>query len=429
MKQALEDATDDDRAAVSAMMQRPQRSCSRRTARGDDTPEQFDEFMAKHGEYFPSRPAERRRAARRPRRAGRGRPADAQLDDAGAARRARRPRAAGLRLPRPDGAARRSSTATCASLRPGEDWGGSERDGRRAGPRARRRHRACSRTSPTSTPSPSSSRSRSPARELDDLDLDALARQLGDEAAVDARSPAAAREGPAELRGDAPRRRRAAPAHPEGHAAARQEPAPRRRREDVRAPGRARPPAVRAPRANRSGATRQWAFGDTEPWDVTRTITNAVTPDAPATAGRDRRARRAHRDRRRRGAGDRGPHPGLRRAARRHLVLDGDGGPLGADEAHRPGAAHAGLDPVPRRRPAAHRLRSRGRGDGHRAARRARRDVGQGHEPAPRPAARQPALPQAPDGAARAAHRHRRRADVAPRAERAGLVRATRPTR
>src|SRR4029079_14427627 len=25
-----------------------------------------------------------------------------------------------------------------------------------------------------------------------------------------------------------------------------------------------------------SGATRTWAFGDTEPWDVTRTITNAV---------------------------------------------------------------------------------------------------------------------------------------------------------
>jgi uncharacterized protein with von Willebrand factor type A (vWA) domain len=26
----------------------------------------------------------------------------------------------------------------------------------------------------------------------------------------------------------------------------------------------------------RSGATREWAFGDTEPWDVTRTVTNAV---------------------------------------------------------------------------------------------------------------------------------------------------------
>jgi uncharacterized protein with von Willebrand factor type A (vWA) domain len=30
----------------------------------------------------------------------------------------------------------------------------------------------------------------------------------------------------------------------------------------------------------RSGATREWAFGDTEPWDVTRTITNAITRTA-----------------------------------------------------------------------------------------------------------------------------------------------------
>ena len=39
-------------------------------------------------------------------------------------------------------------------------------------------------------------------------------------------------------------------------------------------------------------------------------------------------------------AGDRGPHPGRGRAAGRHVVLDGDGRPLGADEADRAGAAH-----------------------------------------------------------------------------------------
>ena len=33
-----------------------------------------------------------------------------------------------------------------------------------------------------------------------------------------------------------------------------------------------------------SGATREWQFGDTEPWDVTRTITNAVR----RTVGRGR---------------------------------------------------------------------------------------------------------------------------------------------
>ena len=30
----------------------------------------------------------------------------------------------------------------------------------------------------------------------------------------------------------------------------------------------------------RSGASREWAFGDTEPWDVTRTVTNAVVRTA-----------------------------------------------------------------------------------------------------------------------------------------------------
>ena len=50
------------------------------------------------------------------------------------------------------------------------------------------------------------------------------------------------------------------------------------------------------------------------------------------------------------------------------------------------------------------------------------RDVGQGHQPPPRAAAGQPALPQAPQRPAGAPDRHRRRADVAPRAGRRGLL-------
>ena len=58
-----------------------------------------------------------------------------------------------------------------------------------------------------------------------------------------------------------------------------------------------------------SGATREWAFGDTEPWDVPRTMLNAVRPHR--RRGRlDPRGRRPPDDRGRRGAGDRGPHPG-----------------------------------------------------------------------------------------------------------------------
>jgi len=56
MKQALEGATDQDRAAVSAMMQ-DLNALLEAHARGEDTQQQFDDFMDQHGEYFPSDPA------------------------------------------------------------------------------------------------------------------------------------------------------------------------------------------------------------------------------------------------------------------------------------------------------------------------------------------------------------------------------------
>ena len=49
----------------------------------------------------------------------------------------------------------------------------------------------CCRTSRSSTASPTSLAQAHPGARMDDVDLDALARQLGDEAAVDARALAA----------------------------------------------------------------------------------------------------------------------------------------------------------------------------------------------------------------------------------------------
>ena len=89
MKEALENATDEDRAAVNEML-RDLNELLEAHRRGEDTQQQFDEFMDKHGDFFPENPQQRRRAARLPRPAGRRRPADAQLDDPGAARRAGR---------------------------------------------------------------------------------------------------------------------------------------------------------------------------------------------------------------------------------------------------------------------------------------------------------------------------------------------------
>jgi uncharacterized protein with von Willebrand factor type A (vWA) domain len=55
MKDALENATDEDRAAITDMMT-DLNALLDAHARGEDTPEQFDEFMRKHGDYFPDNP-------------------------------------------------------------------------------------------------------------------------------------------------------------------------------------------------------------------------------------------------------------------------------------------------------------------------------------------------------------------------------------
>ena len=420
MKQALENATDADREAITAMLG-DLNDLLDAHREGDDTPEKFDDFMAKHGAFFPEGPqnvdelidalAARAAAAQRMRNSM----TQEQRDELDAlAQQAFGSPELMQALAQLDG--------NLQSLRPGEDWGGSERmDGDRASGSATAP--ASSRTSPTSTPWPTSSPSRRTARSSTTSTSTRSPGSSATQAAVDARDPAAAREGAARLGRDP-----SAAADgsfeltPKAMRAARQGPAPRRRggmsgrqgKRDLRRAGAA---------GDRSGATRASGRSATPSRGTSPARSRTRSPARPVRRRPVPARDVPDRDRRRRGAGDRGPHAGLRRPARRHVVLDGDGGPLGADEAHRPRAAHPHHEPVPRRRPAADRLRSPGRGDGHRAARRPRRDVGQGHEPAPRAAAREPALPQAPECPAGAADRHRRRADVAPRAGRRGLLR------
>src|SRR5207342_3904192 len=52
MKQALENATDEDRARVNRMLE-DLNDLLDAHARGEDTEEQFREFMDRHGEFFP----------------------------------------------------------------------------------------------------------------------------------------------------------------------------------------------------------------------------------------------------------------------------------------------------------------------------------------------------------------------------------------
>ena len=149
---------------------------------------------------------------------------------------------------------------------------------------------------------------------MDDLDLDALARQLGDDAAVDARTlqelEQALRDGGTLRRGSdgnlqlTPKAMRQL-----GKALLRdvaEKMSGRQGQRELRRAGAA---------GELSGATRQWEFGDTEPWHVPRTITNAVVRTAGEgpvveSALRPSRTPGAPRRRGHRGPGDRGPHAG-----------------------------------------------------------------------------------------------------------------------
>src|SRR5699024_8158533 len=55
MKQALENATDEDRAAVSQMIS-DLNDLLEKHARGEDTSEDFERFMDRHGDAFPEQP-------------------------------------------------------------------------------------------------------------------------------------------------------------------------------------------------------------------------------------------------------------------------------------------------------------------------------------------------------------------------------------
>ncbi|MDT0213463.1 VWA domain-containing protein [Rothia sp. ARF10] len=282
MKQALEGATDEDRAAVQEMLS-DLNDLLEKQRLSDGSPQDraeidraFEQFLSKHGDFFPENPKD-----------------IDELMDALASRAAAAQRMLASMTPEQREELMQLSQQAFGSpglmeqlarmddnlraLRPGEDWSGSETFEGGEGLGLGDGTGALQDLAQIDALSDQLSQSYSGAR-LDDLDLDALARQLGDEAAVEARtlqeleralrdsgylkrgsdgelrlSPKAMRElGKALLRDVAERM--------SGRAGAR----------ESRTTGLAGEP---------SGASRRWAFGDTEPWDVPRTITNAVLRD------------------------------------------------------------------------------------------------------------------------------------------------------
>jgi len=272
MKQALENASDEDRAAVDEMLTDLNDLLEKHQA-GTDTQADFDDFMGKHGQFFPENPqhidelldalAQRAAAAQRMLRSMSPEQREQLMQ---LSQQAFGSPALTEQLARMD--------ANLQALRPGEDWGGSEQFEGGEGLGLGDGTGVLQDLADLDDLAAQLSQSHPGAR-LGDVDLDALARQLGDRAAVDARTlqqlEQALRDSGYLHRGSDGQYRLSPQAMRQlGKALLRdvaQRMSGRQGQRDLRSAGAA---------GDLSGATREWQFGDTEPWDVTRSIGNAV---------------------------------------------------------------------------------------------------------------------------------------------------------
>jgi uncharacterized protein with von Willebrand factor type A (vWA) domain len=243
-------------------------------ARGEaDTPARFAEFMRRHGEFFPENPRNVEELI------------DALANRAAAAARALNSMSAEQRAELAElsaqafgdprlGQALGELDATLRALRPGQDWTSSARfrgnDPLGLGEGAQ----AMADLAEMDALAEQLAQSYPGAR-MEDIDLEALARQLGTESVDDVRGLAELerelrRQGLLEQTADGGLRLTPRAVRRLGETALRGV-------VDQLRSGRGERDSDRAGSAGEpTGATRAWQFGDTEPWDVVRTVRNAV---------------------------------------------------------------------------------------------------------------------------------------------------------
>ncbi len=279
MKQALEGATDEDRQRVTDMLE-DLNGLLDKHGRGEDTQQDFQDFMDSHGEFFPENPrnvdelldslAKRAAAAQRFRNSL-SPEQRAELD--ALAQQAFGSPALMQALDRLDG--------HLQAARPGEDWTGSQEFSGDNPFGMGEGTQALSDIAELEQLAEQLSQSY-PGATMDDVDLDALARQLGDQAAIDARTladleRALVNQGFLDRGSDGQWRLSPKAIRKLGEAALRdvaQQLSGRRGERDHRRAGAA---------GELTGATRPWQFGDTEPWNISRTLTNAALRQAGTT--------------------------------------------------------------------------------------------------------------------------------------------------
>jgi uncharacterized protein with von Willebrand factor type A (vWA) domain len=282
MKEALENTTPEDVERINEMLADLNALLAAHAQGHPQIDQLFAEFMAKHGEFFPENPrnvdelidvlASRAAAAQR------------MLNSMTAEQRAELAQLSQQAFGNPQLAQQLANLdAQLQALRPGEDWTGSERmsgddplglaDGARA----------MSDLAELDALAEQLAQSYPGAR-LEDIDLDALTRQLGDEATVDARRLS---ELERQLRDQGLLERA-----PDGTLQL----SPKALRQlgqtalsDVLRTARGqsgeRDAASAGAAGELSGSTRLWQFGDTQSWDVSRTVRNAVLRTAGAGRG------------------------------------------------------------------------------------------------------------------------------------------------
>lgn len=276
MKEALQNATDEDRQAINKMLDDLNDLLDKHN-NGVDTDEDFEKFMAEHGQYFPENPrnvdelmdslAKRAAAAQRFRNSL-SESQRAELD--ALAQQAFGSPSLMNALNRLD--------ANLQAARPGEDWSGSEEFSGDDPLGMGQGTQALADISELEQLAEQLSQSYSGAS-MEDVDLDMLARQLGEEAAVSARTLAELEraltdQGFLDRGSDGKWRLSPKAMRQLGQTALRDVARQLSGRHGERETRRA------GPAGELTGATRPWAFGDTEPWNVTRTITNAVLRQA-----------------------------------------------------------------------------------------------------------------------------------------------------
>ncbi len=289
MKEALENATDSDREAIAEML-KDLNDLLEAHRRGEDTDQDFTDFMNKHGDFFPENPQDVEELIDA--LANRAAAAQRMLNSMTPEQRQELMQLSMQAFGSPELMAQLGQLdANLQSLRPGEDWSGSEQFGGDQGLGLGDGTGVLQDLAELDSLAAQLGQGYGGAR-MEDIDVDAMARQLGPDAAVSARTLAelerALRNAGYLSRGS------------DGNLKL----SPRAMRQlgktllqevSDRLSGRTgqREARLSGAAGELTGSTRQWAFGDTEPWDVTRTILNAMRRDVtdaehPGAGGRVR---------------------------------------------------------------------------------------------------------------------------------------------